>query len=417
MTRALNWEQFSSEGDSQKFDFDTVVDRRRTNSMKWTGAARFLPDFEPDPDLLPMWVADMDFRAPPGVLAALHEAVQHGVFGYPGGATPSYLNAVAAWQGKRFGWDISPEWVIQTPGIIQSVKTAIQAFSHPGDSVLIQPPVYAHFRDDVLANGRRITNAPLILDNGRYHFDPIAFERAILPNTKLFILCSPHNPMGNVWSADDLQVMGEICIRRSILVIADEIHEDLVLNPEKRHTPFASLSDEFRQNSITCTSPSKTFNLAGLQSANVLIPNKRLREEFCRQLDRNAFELVNVLGMVAAEAAYSSGEPWLEAMLHYVRANHLHFADALRNVTIDIDVLTADALYLAWIDCRRFIPDAEQLNRFMLKEANLWLDNGPKFGIEAEGFMRINLACPRSTVDEAVKRIAAAISARDAVVL
>jgi len=280
--------------------------------------------------------------------------------------------------------------------------------------VLIQPPVYAHFRDDVLANGRRITNAPLNLEAGRYCFDPAAFERAILPDTKLFILCNPHNPTGNVWSADELQQMGEICMRHGVLVIADEIHEDLVMDTTKRHIPFASLGEEFRQNSITCTSPSKTFNLAGLQSANVLIPNRRLREEFSRQLDRNAFELVNVLGMVAAEAAYSHGEPWLEEMIAYVRGNHRHFAAALNTAGVCIDVVPADALYLAWIDCRRFMADADQLNRFLVTEARVWLDNGRKFGVEGEGFMRINLACPRSTVDDALNRITVAISAHAA---
>ncbi|HWU63988.1 MAG TPA: MalY/PatB family protein [Ensifer sp.] len=411
---ALNSEQRSNEQTTQTFDFDTVVDRRTSNSMKWTGAARFLGELEPAPDLLPMWVADMDFRAPPVVLDALHDAVDHGVFGYPGGALPSYLNAIVNWQGRRFGWDISPEWVVPTSGIIQGVKTAIQAFSHPGDSILIQPPVYAHFRDDVLANGRRVTNAPLVLDNGRYRFDPVAFERAILPNTKMFILCNPHNPTGNVWSADELRSMGEICLRHNVLVIADEIHEDLVLNIDKGHTPFASLSKAFLQNSITCTSPSKTFNLAGLQSANVLIPNKRLRDEFSRQLDRNAFELVNVLGMVAAEAAYTHAEIWLEEMLDYVRKNHQHFAAAIHAADIGMTVLPADALYLAWIDCRNFMADPDQLNRFLVKEARVWLDNGPKFGVEGEGFMRINLACPRSTVDDAVKRITGAVSRRAA---
>jgi cystathionine beta-lyase len=414
MTLTLHPEEVSGGTQRTKFDFDTVIDRRSSNSMKWTGASKFLSGPEPDPELLAMWVADMDFRAPPAVLEALHEAVDHGVFGYPNGATASYLNAVVSWQGRRFGWDVSPEWIVQTSGIIQGVKTAVQAFSHPGDSVLIQPPVYAHFRDDVLANGRRITNAPLVLENGRYSFDPVAFERAILPNTKLFILCNPHNPTGNVWSADELQVMGEICMRHGVLVIADEIHEDLVLNPAKRHIPFASLSEEFRQNSITCTSPSKTFNLAGLQSANVLIPNRRLREEYSRQLDRNAFELVNVLGMVAAEAAYSHGEPWLEEMLAYLRANQRHFADELRKAAIGIDVLPVDALYLAWMDCRRFMSDADELNRFFLTKAKVWLDNGPKFGVEGEGFMRINLACPRSTVDDALERITRATSARAA---
>lgn len=391
-----------------EFDFDEVVDRRSSNSMKWACAHKFLAPDEYDADLLPLWVADMDFRAPPVVLDALHDAISHGIFGYPGGATPSYVAAVTAWQGKRFGWEVSPEWVVQTSGIIASIKTAIQAFSHPGDNVLIQPPVYAHFHEDVLVNGRRLTQAPLVLDGERYRFDAVAFERAVLPNTRLFILCNPHNPTGNVWSEDDLRTMGEICTRRGVLVIADEIHGDLVLDRQKRHIPFASLNEAFRQNSITCTAPSKTFNLAGLQSANVFIPNRSLRDEFKRQLDRNAFELVNVLGMVAAEAAYRQGEPWLEAMLDYVRENQRYFASEIHRRTTGIKVLPADSLYLAWMDCRGLSLSAGDLSRFLLTQAKVWLDKGQKFGIEGEGFMRINLACPRATVTEALRRVVAA---------
>lgn len=392
------------------FDFDEVIDRRATNSMKWDYGPKFLAPGEYDPALLPMWVADMDFRAPQVVIDALHDAVDHGIFGYTGGAPRSYVEAVTDWQAKRFGWEVSPEWVVQTQGIIASLKTAIQAFSQPGDSVLIQPPVYGHFHEDVLVNGRRLAQAPLVLDGDRYRFDAAAFEQAILPNTKLFILCSPHNPTGNVWSEDELRSMGEICMRRGVLVVSDEIHEDFVLDTAKRHIPFGSLGEKFRQNSITCTAPSKTFNLAGLQSANVFIPNPRLRDEFKRQIDRNAFELVNTLGMVAAEAAYQHGEPWLDAMLAYVRENQRHFANELHGVTERIKVIPADSLYLAWMDCRGLGLPPAYLNNFILGKAKLWLDKGTKFGAAGEGFMRINLACPRSTVDDALSRLRGALS-------
>ncbi|KHJ53313.1 aspartate aminotransferase [Aureimonas altamirensis] len=389
--------------------FDEPIDRRMSNSMKWSGAQTMLAPDEAAADPLPMWVADMDFRAPQPVIDALVEAAQTGVFGYPKGARKSYVEAVTGWQGRRFGWDVAPEWVVQTSGIITSIKTIVQAFSSPGDSVLIQPPVYAHFRDDVLLNGRFPVNAPLVRTDDGYRYDERIFEAAIRPNTKIFILSHPHNPTGNVWSEAELSSMGEICARRGVLVVADEIHQDLIMNPALRHVPFASLSEAFAQNSITCTAPSKTFNLPGLQSANLFIPNRRLREEFRRQYDRNMFPLVNVMGMVAAEAAYRDGEPWLEELLTYVRANHAHFAKGINGLDCGLRVLPADSLYLAWMDCRDLGMDAEALNRFMLKRARVWFDKGQKFGTEGHGYMRVNLGCPRATVDEAISRLTRAV--------
>lgn len=298
---------------------------------------------------------------------------------------------------------------MQTPGIITSIKIAIQAFSAPGDSVLIQPPVYAHFHDDVLLNGRKLAYAPLTRSESGYVFDKKVFEDAIQDNTKIFILSNPHNPTGNVWSEADLHTMGEICLRRGVLVIADEIHQDLIMNPAKSHTPFASLCRGFAERSITCTAPSKTFNLPGLQSANLFIPNAKLRDEFIRQYDRNMFPLVNTLGMVAAEAAYTHGGPWLEQMLAYVRGNQLHFAHRINSSTSKIRVLPADSLYLAWMDCRGTGMSAGALNRYLLINARLWLDKGQKFGVEGHGYMRVNLGCPRSTVDDAVERLLSAL--------
>lgn len=396
--------------DAETCIFDEVVDRSQSNSMKWAYGDKLLAPDESAAQPLPMWVADTDFKSPRPVIDALHEAVEHGVFGYPGGATASYVNAVVQWQAKRFGWDVAKEWVIQTSGIITTLKTAVQAFSSPGDSVLIQPPVYAHFHNDVLMNGRHLAFAPLERTETGYRFNAQIFEAAIKANTKLFILSHPHNPTGNVWTEDELRTMGEICLRHGVLVISDEIHQDLIINPALKHIPFASLGEQFAQNSITCTAPSKTFNLPGLQSANVFIPNKRIREELLRQYDRNMFPLVNTLGMVAAEAAYAHGEPWLEEMLAYLRVNHAVFRDAINGTTSKIKVLPADSLYLAWMDCRGLGLDADQLNKFMLTKARLWLDKGQKFGTEGHGYMRINLGCSRATVDEAIRRITAAIS-------
>jgi len=390
--------------------FDEVVDRKSANSMKWSYAAGLLAPDEAAAGPLPMWVADTDFKAPPAVLDALHQAVDHGVFGYPVGATGSYLDAVTGWQARRFGWEVPREWVLQTAGIITTLKTAVQAFSAPGDSVLIQPPVYAHFHNDVLLNGRHLAFAPLERTDDGYRFDARMFEAAIRPGTRLFILSHPHNPTGNVWSEDELAAMGEICARHGVLVISDEIHQDLIINPARKHVPFASLGKEFARNSITCTAPSKTFNLPGLQSANVFVPDRRLREELARQYERNMFPLVNVLGMVAAEAAYAHGEPWLEELLAYLRGNHAHFAEGVNNATSKVRVLPADSLYLAWMDCRGLGMDAKSLDKFMLTTARLWLDKGQKFGAQGHGYMRVNLGCPRSTVDEAMRRLTTALA-------
>jgi cysteine-S-conjugate beta-lyase len=390
--------------------FDEVIDRRNSNSLKWAFGERLLSADEFAADPLPMWVADMDFRAPQPVIDALHEAVEFGVFGYSRGATERYVKAVTDWQGRRFGWEVAKDWVLQSSGIITTLKNAIQAFSAPGDSVLIQPPVYAHFHDDVLLNGRHLAYAPLERVGTAWRFNEKVFEAAIKDNTTLFILSNPHNPTGNVWSEGELRAMGEICLRRGVLVISDEIHQDLVINPLKQHVPFASLDERFAGNSITCTAPSKTFNLPGLQSANIFVPNRRLREALLRQIDRNMYPAVNALGMVAAEAAYTHGEPWLEELLGYLRENHAHFRNAVHSMTSKIEVLPADSLYLSWMDCRGLGMDADVLNKFMLTNARLWLDKGQKFGIEGHGYMRANLGCPRSLIDEAIRRLTTALA-------
>ncbi|MGA4238742.1 MalY/PatB family protein [Ralstonia nicotianae] len=251
--------------------------------------------------------------------------------------------------------------------------------------------------------------APLVLEDGRYRFDAAIFEQAIRDDTRLFILSNPHNPTGNVWSEDDLRTMGEICLRHGILVIADEIHQDFVLAPSRRHLPFAALDPRFAAHSPTCTSASKTFNLAGLQCANLIISDRRLRDTFIRQLERNQFNVVNLLGMVATEAAYAQGEPWLEAMLAYIRANQQHFAATVNAADWGLRVHEMDALYLAWIDCRPLGLSAEALEHFMLTRARIWFDKGQKFGAEGHGFLRANLGCPRAVVDDALARLAGAM--------
>ncbi|AFQ52187.1 MalY/PatB family protein [Burkholderia cepacia] len=391
------------------YDFDEILDRSRSNSMKWAQARQWLTPEQYAADPLPMWVADMDFRVAPPILDALSRELELGVFGY-GGTPDSYREAVVDWQLRRFGWRAVPEWITQSPGVISALNMAIQAFSRPGDFILVQTPVYFHIHSDVVVNGRRLAQAPLVLKGGRYHFDPEVFEAAIRPGTKLFILCNPHNPTGNVWTRDELLTMASICERHGILVISDEVHQDLIFGNGKKHVPFASLNDAVAQNSIVCTAPSKTFNIAGLSCANIFIPNERLRQTYRAQGERNGSFLVNTMGTAACEAAYRHGEPWADAMLEYVRGNQEHFAKRINELNLPLLVTPTGALYLAWVDFRGLGMATAELHDLLLRRARLWLDPGSKFGVEGEGFMRINLACPRSVVDEALLRLTSALS-------
>jgi len=392
------------------YDFDEVIDRRRTNSMKWEHGLQFLTPEQRAADPLPMWVADMDFRVAPPILDALRGQAEMGVLGY-GGTPDSYREAAAAWQARRFGWQARPEWLVQSPGVVTALNTAIQAFSDPGDHVLVQPPVYFHFLHDVVINGRRLALAPLTLEAGRYRFDPRVFEAAIQPDTKLFFLCNPHNPTGNVWTREELLAMAEICARHRILIVSDEVHQDLVFGEGRRHLPLAMLDEAIASNTIVCTAPSKTFNTAGLSCANLFIPDPHLRQTYSAQAEKNGVLLVNTLGTAACEAAYRHGEPWVEAMLAYVRSNQRHFAARIAALGLPLTVTPTDALYLAWVDFRQLGLGSNELHDFLLRRARLWLDPGSKFGAAGEGFMRINLACPRQQVDEALNRLSAALQA------
>lgn len=389
-------------------DFDLEIDRRHSSSIKWAAPHRNLSADEAAADPLPMWVADMDFRSPPQVLEALEKAIRDGVFGYPF-RTESYEEAVCGWQNKRFGWQPEPAWLVQTPGVVTALNVIIQTFSRPGDAVLVQPPVYGHFFNDALENGRQVVEAPLKLEDASYSFDADSFEAAITPETKLFILCNPHNPTGNVWSEADLRRMGEICLRHGVLVVSDEIHQDMIFNPHRKHIPFASLGDEFAENSIVCTAPSKTFNIAGLQCSNLFIANEKIRGELQRALVRGGLNFVNMLGAVACEAAYRDGEPWLEDLLGYIRENHRHFAAGIHQTFPKLRVFETDALYLAWMDCRDLGMPAPELEKFMLTRARVWFDRGSKFGRQGHGFMRVNLGCPRVRIDEAIDRMKTAL--------
>ncbi|MGM9515873.1 MalY/PatB family protein [Roseateles sp. DB2] len=392
------------------YDFGRPVDRRASNSEKWHFDLLPRPLQAGRPEPLPMWLADMDFPTAPAIVDALGQALSTGMLGYSF-VTEHYREAVVQWQLKRYGWQVQAEWLLQTPGVVAALSQVIKAFSAPGDAILIQTPVYARFGKLCRLLDRRVVNAPLLEQQASYAFDPAEFESVIRQERpKLFVLCNPHNPVGKVWGRDELQAMGDICLRHGVLVVSDEIHADLLINPDCRHLAFAQIDPAFAQNSIICTSPSKTFNLSGLQLANIVVPNVQIRQRLRLEMEGNGVAEVNALGLVACEAAYRAGEPWLEALLAYLRGNHQLFADSVARSLPSLKVFKPDALYLAWLDCRGLGLTDAALEEFMLNEAGVWFISGASFGQGGEGFMRVNLACPRQTLHEALDRMSAALA-------
>lgn len=381
-----------------KFDFDNVIDRRNTKSAKWSG----------DKDVFPMWVADMDFKAPEPVIKDIKKRVNHGVFGYTL-LSDEYKNAIKDWLEKRHGWEINAEWVTYSPGVVPAINMLIKALTKPKDKVLIQGPVYYPFFEAIEQNNRKIVNNELILDNGKYRmdFDDLA-NKASDKDTKLLILCSPHNPVGRVWSEKELKKLGEICMENDVLVISDEIHSDLIYSGNE-FTPFASISEKFSKNSITCVAPSKTFNLAGLQASGIIIENEDLRDKFLNTMESNGLSLPNIFGQEALISAYNKGEEWLEELLDYLESNLNYLNDFVEEKLPEIDVIQPEGTYLVWIDFRKLKMEADELEKFMLEEAKLWLDEGYIFGENGAGFERIVIACPREYLEEGLSRIEKAV--------
>ena len=372
-------------------DFDIVVPRRGTNSLKWDSRT----------DLLPLWVADMDFRAPKPVIDAVIDRARHGVYGYA--IFPdSYFAAIANWLARRHGWTIQREWITFCPGVVPALNIAVQTFTQPGDKVIVQPPVYYPFFAAIEENGRRCVANNLVYRDGYYSMDfEDLEEQAHDPRVKLLILCSPHNPVGRVWSRKELERLGQICLDNDIMIVSDEIHCDIVCRG-KKHVPIASLSEALAANSITCMSPSKTFNLAGLQTAYAIIPDAKTRDCFAAA---NKVHRANVFGLEALIAAYDGGEAWLESMLDYVEGNLQFLRDVVAKRMPKVRVVPLEGTYLAWLDCAQVGLDPGELDRLILEKARVWLDDGPIFGPGGAGFQRINLACPRSILEKALERL------------
>jgi len=385
------------------YEFDEKIDRRGSDSFKYD----FRQTMFGTPEVLPMWVADMDFRTPDFILHALKQRLEHPVLGYTlksGG----YYTAILDWLEQRHNWKIKWEWISFSPGVVPALTMAVMAFSNPGDKIIVQPPVYFPFFTCIAGPGRAVLHNPLKLEQGRYIMDLDHLRRQIDSRTKMLFLCHPHNPGGMVWSRDELLALAEICLEHGLVIISDEIHSDLVFRPN-RHIPLASLSETIADQVVTCMAPSKTFNLAGLSTAFVVAGNPGLLRKYNHVLDYMHLQIGNIFGNVALEAAYLQGEEWLEQLLDYVQGNIRYAVDYLRRYIPVIKAMVPQATYMLWLDCRDLGLNPAELRNFMIHKAGLGLNDGATFGIGGEGFMRMNLACPRSVVEEAMERLKKAV--------
>jgi len=390
------------------FDFDLVTDRSKSNSAKWD--KKVLEKGFGDPDLLPLWVADMDFKAPQPIIEKLVQTAEYGIYGYSI-LPPSFFESVLSWFKRRYGWDIDKKWLSQTPGVIPALDVAVNAFCNSGDKVILQNPVYYPFYPVIENNGCRILLNPLKLSNNHYTMDFEDLEKKVKdPRAKMIILCNPHNPVGRVWTKEELKQLGEICIKNEILIVSDEIHCDLIF-PGYKLTNFATINDEFAQNSITCTSTSKTFNLAGLKISNIVIPNQKIRQTFKNTQANFGVGGPNLFAVAAMETAYRHEicENWLDALLQYLKGNLNFLKVFIKEKLPQIKVIEPEGTYLVWLDFRELGLEPKELEKFIRGKAKLALDEGYIFGQGGEGFERINIACPKSILEDALNRITEAI--------
>lgn len=392
-----------------QYDFDTPIDRTHTWSIKHD----FKKENGKADDILPLWVADMDFRSPDSVVEALKKAVDHGIFGYSR-ADESYFDAVAAWYQKRHHLTLQPEWMTCTPGIVFALSIAVRAFTQEGDAVLIQPPVYHPFSRAILRNKRTLVENPLVLKDGHYEMDLEDLEQKVLDeHVKLMILCNPHNPVGRVWTREELTALADICLRHHVYVISDEIHGDFVWQGHEQ-TPYASISEEACLHSMMCTAPSKTFNLAGMATSNLFIPDPEMRRKFRSELLDVGQENMNRLGLFACRAAYEGGGEWLDQLIGYLAGNLALVRDFCKNRVPQIQLVEPEGTYLAWLDCRELGMTDDELMAFFSNEAKVWLDPGMHSGEQGSGFMRFNLGSSRSVIAQALDQIEAAWKKRNA---
>lgn len=384
----------------RNLDFDQVIDRKGTRCIKYDFAVQSgMPE-----DVLPLWVADMDLKTSSYIEDALIERAREGIFGYSDVQTP-YFEIVSGWIGRHHGWETKEQWLVKTPGIVFALAMAVKAYTDPGDGVLVQLPVYYPFSEVIRDNGRRVVSSDLYLgEDNRYHMDIEDFEKKIVEEKiKLFFLCNPHNPVGRVWTGEELTAVGDLCVKYGVTVVSDEIHQDFVF--QGKHIPFASLKKEYEDISVTCTSPSKTFNIASMLISNIFIPDSDLRHRFKREMDAAGISQLSVFGLVACEAAYSRGEEWYQAMHAYVKDNIEFTRQFVKERMPGVNMIDLEGTYLVWLDFRGTGIDPEKLDDLVIHRAKLWLDSGKIFGDSGKGFQRVNVACPRKTLTEALKRL------------
>ena len=388
----------------RNLNFDEIIERRGTGCLKYDFAVRRgMPE-----DVLPLWVADMDFKTSSYVEDAVIERTKHGIFGYSEAQEP-YFEAVTGWMKRHHNWEVEPGWLIKTPGVVFALAMAVKAYTEPGDSVLIQQPVYYPFSEVIQDNGRVVVSNDLYLgEDNRYHIDFEDFEKKITENNiKLFLLCNPHNPSGRVFSEEELIGLGDICLKYGVIVVSDEIHNDFIF--KGKHRVFASVKKEYEDISIVCTSPSKTFNLASMLISNIFIPNRQLKARFRSQVDAAGISQLSALGLVAVQAAYTDGEEWYQAMHAYVKDNIAYVRKYAEENLPGVTVIDGEGTYLVWLDFRGTGIDADELDRRIIYDAKLWLDSGKIFGAAGRGFQRINVAAPRKILTECLERIQAVI--------
>lgn len=412
------------------YNFDNITNRKGTNCLKYD----FAVERGKPADVLPLWVADMDFPVSEEISKSLHAAVEHGIYGYTQ-PKDAYYNAVMNWMERKHNWKTKREWIVKTPGVVFALGVAVKAFTDPGDAILIQNPVYYPFTNIIRDNNRKVvdntlvyhpvterTVVPVTTDDASeqqinnvgtvspaYQIDFEDFERKIeQEHVKLFILCNPHNPVGRVWTVEELQKLGEICLRHHVIVVSDEIHNDFVY-PGYEHTVFANVDPRFAEFTLTCTAPSKTFNLAGLQISNIFIPNENLRKAFKTEIDRTGYDEPNALGVVACEAAYRAGEDWLEQLRAYLLKNLNFLRDFLQEKIPQIHLVEPEGTYLVWLDCSELGITGKELDQFIVDKAGLWLDGGSMFGPSGAAFQRVNIACPQATLELALNKLKAAV--------
>ena len=384
-----------------KYDFDEIVPRKDTDCVKYDNVKEI---FGTD-DIIPMWVADMDWKTPPFIIDAMRKQLDHGVLGYSI-CSNRWKPAIQSWVSRHYGWDVQPEEIAFVGGIVPAIAFALQCFTKAGDKVLIQPPVYHPYHNVTIELGRTLVTNPLKLVNGQLEIDFEDFEEKV-KECKLFLLCNPHNPCGRVWSKEELQRMCDICVKNNVLVISDEIHCDMALKGYK-HTPFATISEEAKNNCITFMAASKTFNIAGLKSSYHIIQNEEIRNQYNEFLRKSELDSAHIFATLPVAAAYDEGDEWLEQMLEYVDANIDYMEEYLKRDMPKLGMIRPQASYLVFLDARGLGMPHDKMVEFFIREAKVGMNDGAMFGEGGEGFMRMNLGCPRATLKQALDRIKAA---------